>query len=124
MAETFPVVPPTGYGQYRSGIAHGTIDDVSYYSSVAGRDLTMKVYTLPAYHTSQEYGVIYCYQGIGAEFSDNYTDFVGYWIETNCNWDLDGDYVITLYEFAEFARNWLDDSFQYCMDTSRNTAFN
>ena len=40
------------------------------------------------------------------------SDFVVYWLETNCNWDLDGDCKISLYEFAQFAKNWLDESFQ------------
>jgi poly(hydroxyalkanoate) depolymerase family esterase len=38
--------------------------------------------------------------------------FVGYWLQENCDLDLDGDCVITLYEFSEFANNWLDDLFQ------------
>jgi hypothetical protein len=38
--------------------------------------------------------------------------FVGYWLQTNCDLDLNGDCIITLYEFTEFSNNWLDDSFQ------------
>lgn len=38
--------------------------------------------------------------------------FIGYWLETECDWDLDGDCKVNLYEFAQFAGNWLDDSFQ------------
>jgi enterochelin esterase-like enzyme/regulation of enolase protein 1 (concanavalin A-like superfamily) len=75
MAGTFPVTPPTGYDQYRAGIAHGTIADVSYYSSVAGKDLIMKVYTPPAYNTSRKYGVIYCYQGIGTDPGTIFADW-------------------------------------------------
>jgi hypothetical protein len=32
-----------------------------------------------------------------------------FWMQENCAADLDGDCVITLYEFAQFARNWLAD---------------
>ena len=61
-----PELPPAGYDENRVGISHGTVTDVSYYSSVAGRDLIMKVYTPPNYDPNRKYGVIYCYQGIGA----------------------------------------------------------
>jgi hypothetical protein len=37
--------------------------------------------------------------------------FMGYWLQNDCTLDLDGDCVITLSEFSEFARNWLDDSY-------------
>jgi len=37
------------------------------------------------------------------------SEFMGYWLQEDCNFDLDGDCVITLYEFAGFARNWLVD---------------
>jgi hypothetical protein len=37
--------------------------------------------------------------------------FVGYWLQNDCVQDLNGDCLITLYEFREFAKNWLDDSF-------------
>ena len=36
-------------------------------------------------------------------------EFLSYWLQEDCDLDLDGDCVITLYEFAAFARNWLDD---------------
>ena len=37
-------------------------------------------------------------------------DYMGYWLQDNEALDLDGDSVITLYEFSEFAANWLNDS--------------
>jgi hypothetical protein len=37
---------------------------------------------------------------------------MGYWLLEDCGLDLNGDCLINLYEFARFARNWLDDSFQ------------
>jgi hypothetical protein len=38
-------------------------------------------------------------------------DFAANWLQTNCDLDVDGDCVIALPEFAEFAKNWVDDSF-------------
>jgi hypothetical protein len=35
--------------------------------------------------------------------------FADYWLQEDCGLDLDGDCRITLYEFIEFANNWLDD---------------
>jgi endo-1,4-beta-xylanase len=64
-AVDFPIMPPAGYdqaGRYPAGTVRW---NVSYYSSVAGRNLNMHVYTPPGYNPSQKYGVIYCYQGIG-----------------------------------------------------------
>jgi len=43
---------------------------------------------------------------------DDFSEFIDYWLQNDCGLDLDGDCIITLYEFAEFANNWLDDSFQ------------
>ncbi len=40
------------------------------------------------------------------------SEFMGYWLQNDCSLDLDGDCVITLYEYAEFANNWIDDSLQ------------
>ena len=39
-------------------------------------------------------------------------EFLGYWLQNDCDLDLDGDCVITLVEFTEFAQNWLDNSYQ------------
>ena len=64
-ADDFPIMPPAGYdqsGRYPAGTVHW---NVSYYSSVAGRNLNMHVYTPPGYNPNHKYGVIYCYQGIG-----------------------------------------------------------
>ena len=35
--------------------------------------------------------------------------FISYWLQNDCDYDLDGDCIITLNEFAEFGRNWLDE---------------
>ena len=44
--------------------------------------------------------------------TDDFPGFLSYWLLDDCSLDLDGDCVIALYEFAEFARTWLDISFQ------------
>ncbi|NLK40487.1 MAG: carbohydrate-binding protein [Planctomycetes bacterium] len=74
-AEDFAMMPPAGYdqaGQYPAGTVHW---NVSYYSSVAGRNLNMHVYTPPGYNPSQKYGVIYCYQGIGVGADTTFLDW-------------------------------------------------
>ena len=40
---------------------------------------------------------------------DDLVDFTGYWLQADCDLDLNGDCLINLYEFQEFARNWLAD---------------
>jgi len=65
VAQPLPTMPPPGYdqpGRYPAGTVQW---NVSYYSSVAGSNLTMHVYLPPNYNTNQKYAVIYCYQGIG-----------------------------------------------------------
>ena len=74
-ADDFSIIPPAGYdqaGQYPAGTVHW---NVSYYSSVAGRNLDMHVYTPPGYSPSQKYGVIYCYQGIGVGADTTFLDW-------------------------------------------------
>jgi len=47
---------------------------------------------------------------------DNLVDFddlgilIDYWLQENCELDLDGDCLISLREFAEFSCNWLESS--------------
>src|SRR5690606_1848811 len=65
MAQSLPTAPPSGYDQ-AGRFPAGTVQmNVSYWSSVAGRNLVMHVYTPPGYSTNRRYGVVYCYQGIG-----------------------------------------------------------
>ena len=74
MAQALPATPPSGYdqgGRYPSG----SVSDVNYYSSVAGKELTMKVYTPPNYDPNQKYGVVYCYQGIRADTGTIFADW-------------------------------------------------
>jgi hypothetical protein len=38
--------------------------------------------------------------------------FADNWLQEHCELDLDGDCLVNLYEFAAFANNWLDLSYQ------------
>jgi enterochelin esterase-like enzyme/fibronectin type 3 domain-containing protein len=65
MAQALPTMPPAGYDQ--GGLyPAGTVNTITYYSSVYGTNEQMMVYTPPGYSTSQRYPVIYGYQGISA----------------------------------------------------------
>jgi enterochelin esterase-like enzyme/fibronectin type 3 domain-containing protein/regulation of enolase protein 1 (concanavalin A-like superfamily) len=75
VAQPLPTLPPTGYdqgGRYPAGTIQW---NVSYYSSVAGRNINMHVYRPPGYNPSQKYGVIYCYQGIGVGADTTFADW-------------------------------------------------
>jgi beta-xylosidase len=37
------------------------------------------------------------------------SDFLSFWLQDDCDLDLDGDCIITLREFSQFAHNWLDE---------------
>jgi enterochelin esterase-like enzyme len=65
VAQTLPTTPPAGYDQAARFPAGMVQMNISYWSSVAGRNLVMHVYTPPGYSPNQRYGVVYCYQGIG-----------------------------------------------------------
>jgi enterochelin esterase family protein len=74
MAQNLPTAPSSGYdtsGRYPAG----AINTISYYSSVAGRNVDMMVYTPPGYNTSQKYGVVYCYQGISTGINTIFADW-------------------------------------------------
>ena len=45
----------------------GTLVEKSFYSTVAGKNVDMWVYTPPGYSTSKTYGTIFCYQGISTD---------------------------------------------------------
>jgi enterochelin esterase family protein len=77
MAQTLPVIPPTGYdtgGIYPAG----AVNTITYYSSVYGANEQMMVYTPPGYTTSKKYGVIYCYQGISTGIDTIFDDWCVY----------------------------------------------
>ncbi len=74
-ANSLPTMPPSGYdksGQHPAGKVHW---NVSYYSTVAKRNLNMHVYTPPGYNAKQKYSVIYCYQGIGVGADTTFLDW-------------------------------------------------
>ncbi|MEO6229570.1 MAG: Ig-like domain-containing protein, partial [Ferruginibacter sp.] len=80
-AETLPAMPTGGPdngtydkpGRYQAG----SVSTVNFYSSVAGKNVDMLVYTPPGYSTGQKYGVIYCYQGLGDKAT---SVFNGAWV--------------------------------------------
>lgn len=53
----------------------GTTKHTSFYSKVAGKNVDMWVYTPPGYSTSQSYGVVFCYQGIGTDAGNIFYDY-------------------------------------------------
>lgn len=67
-AETLPTMPKDGpdNGTYDKPARYpaGSVSTVNFYSSVAGKNVDMLIYTPPGYNTGQKYGVIFCYQGI------------------------------------------------------------
>lgn len=67
-AQTLPSMPQGGpdNGTYdKPGrFPAGKVDSIDFYSSVAGKNVDMWVYTPPEYSPSEKYGVIFCYQGI------------------------------------------------------------
>lgn len=53
----------------------GTTNHTSFYSTVAGKNVDLWVYTPPGYTTSQSYGVVFCYQGIGVDAGNIFYDW-------------------------------------------------
>jgi hypothetical protein len=53
------------------------------------------------------------FDGTGEVSINDLTEFAGVWLETDCmqtsRMDLDGDCVVDLYEFSQFAKNWMND---------------
>ncbi|HOM60274.1 MAG TPA: cellulase family glycosylhydrolase [Anaerohalosphaeraceae bacterium] len=41
---------------------------------------------------------------------EDFVILIDYWLQENCELDLDGDCMISLHEFAEFSCNWLESS--------------
>ena len=77
MAQPLPIMPPTNYNT--AGLyAAGTVNTITYYSSVYGTNEQMLVYTPPNYNPNQKYGVIYAYQGIGAGIDTIFDDWCVY----------------------------------------------
>jgi enterochelin esterase-like enzyme len=78
-AQTLPTMPPGGpdngtfdkSGRYPAGLVNHT----SFYSAVAGKNVDMWIYTPPGYSTSQKYGVVFGYQGIGTDAGTIFYDW-------------------------------------------------
>lgn len=69
---TTSAAPPSGFDQYRSNIAHGKVETVTYYSTTTKTDRKAMVYTPPGYTTSQKYNVLYLLHGIGGDHMEWY----------------------------------------------------
>ena len=71
-ADEKPAFPaaPVGFDQKRTGIAHGTIDTVTYDSKSVGTKRKMSVYTPPGYNKNTKYPVLYLLHGIGGDHKE------------------------------------------------------
>lgn len=73
-ADEKPAFPaaPVGFDQKRTGIAHGTIDTVTYDSKSVGTKRKMSVYTPPGYNknSNTKYPVLYLLHGIGGDHKE------------------------------------------------------
>lgn len=58
---------PVGFDSLRTGITHGKIDTISYYSKTVGKNRRALIYTPPAYSKSKKYPVLYLLHGIGGD---------------------------------------------------------
>ena len=62
--------PPSGFDQYRSNIAHGKVETVTYYSTTTKANRKASVYCPPGYSTSKKYNVLYLLHGIGGDHTE------------------------------------------------------
>ena len=62
-----------GYDKPRSGIAHGQIDTVIYFSNTVGIDRRALIYTPPGYSQNKKYPVLYLLHGIGGDEKEWFT---------------------------------------------------
>jgi enterochelin esterase-like enzyme len=58
---------PAGFDSLRTGIVHGKIDTISYFSKTVGKNRRALIYTPPAYSKSKKYPVLYLLHGIGGD---------------------------------------------------------
>ena len=63
---------PSGFDQYRNGIAHGKVETVTYYSDTTNAERKASVYTPPGYTSGQKYNVLYLLHGIGGDHLEWY----------------------------------------------------
>ncbi len=64
---TPPKQMPANYDVARTGIAHGTIETITYHSSVTGTDRKATVYLPPHYYNTNRYSTLYLLHGIGGD---------------------------------------------------------
>ena len=58
---------PPGFDTLRSGIPHGQIDTISYYSKTVGNERRSLIYLPPNYSKKKKYPVLYLLHGIGGD---------------------------------------------------------
>jgi enterochelin esterase-like enzyme len=58
---------PPGFDALRSGIPHGQIDTISYYSKTVGNERRSLIYLPPNYSKKKTYPVLYLLHGIGGD---------------------------------------------------------
>ena len=61
---------PLGYDEYKEGISHGEMKEVTYSSSVTGSTRKCMIYTPPGYSAAKKYNVLYCMHGIGGDHKE------------------------------------------------------
>ena len=66
-ADTFPVIPPSGFDQARSNTQKGRVVDISYQSTATNSTRKAKVYLPAGYSTNNKYSVTYILHGIGGD---------------------------------------------------------
>lgn len=61
---------PSGFDQYKSNIAHGKVETVTYYSTTTKTNRKASIYCPPGYSTSKKYNVLYLLHGIGGDHTE------------------------------------------------------
>lgn len=61
---------PLDYDDYKKGIPHGEMKEVTYSSSVTGSTRKCMIYTPPGYSNTKKYNVLYCMHGIGGDHKE------------------------------------------------------
>lgn len=66
-SQDFEKQAPAGFDSLRTGIAHGKIDTIKYYSKTVGTTRKALIYTPPSYSKNKKYPVLYLLHGIGGD---------------------------------------------------------
>ncbi len=66
-SQDFEKQAPAGFDSVRTGIAHGKIDTIKYFSKTVGTTRRALIYTPPSYSRSKKYPVLYLLHGIGGD---------------------------------------------------------